>query len=852
MSFRNKKLAQKGGAPNINDLEVFNHLPLDGWGLYLNPIYGCIWSINLIDNIYKFGCYIDIIGPLIQKLFTTTTIDNIVSSKSHILGKLTGFDIGYIMGQYYLLIISEFDGSQKKTLKKSSKNKKRCITLKAPEHGEEAANFAAPEHGEEAANNSVIVGSQISQNSTSKAKNELASYTKKCKSFDKFIKISKTNFKSDYKCFHILMAFLWRNSNGKSDLQGYLDGLLYFFTNQPVEPKLELELKKIISILSGKITDESFELKGNLIEFIKNNALFFKILKDGQVKVNNYVYTDCMETTMRNILNALIYHNIIDKSELGDAFKEFYSIYWSEEIQSSETTKFMFDGSLLSARNAWAVLVSNNPELIYANNGCELQPLKSNYYKLMNIFINKSKLTEGIDEKEKTIKFLASKGVELLEPELGNKIGLSIKGFLLYAIIDAPHHAYTIQASGSSSFIMHLLKDLPVLKTLIEGVDKRRLNLDNLYDNIPKLFYSKLTLNTLINLWNSIYLTEEKSNKLYIEVSTNPEKSMIFENIFFYLMMCGAINQNIILGIASSLILGNLIDNYDLSSIPIELLKCIGVNELNPENGEPDSVHNIANTIPEIDLLKLSKHTTKLILGETNYKTGGHFEKLKYLEIKPVLEHFEIGRGVFGRDKFRYVYGKVDLHELPKSITTLILPTYHNNIYDGDFKHLDSLEELVIPNIGNLHKSSKDKEPFSQNLTSLTINCNVLFNSKLTISKLHKLTLTPTKNYGVNTYGKDITTTTMYINPIFIPISVKEITLLLYNDTAIKISEGFGKRMAKLEKIIIPNTYVYDEADPKIEELRKQIMECFLLDSIIIETAENLNMFKYDDIEVKN
>ena len=845
MSFKKTKLTQKGGAPSIYDLEIFNHLPLDDWGLYLNPIYGCIWSINLIDNIYKFGCYIDIIGPLIQKLFTTTTIDNIVSSKSHILGKLTGFDIGYIMGQYYLLSISGFKSTHKKTLKKANKTNKRCITLKAPEHREEAANFAAPAQGEEAAHNSAVAVNQLSKNSPSKSKNEIGQYTSKFKSFDKFIKLSKTDFISDYKCFHILLAFLWRNSNSKIDLQGYLDGLQHFFTNQPNDPKL----KQIISILSDKITDESIELKRNLIEFIKNNSMFFTILKTGQVKVNNYEYTDCMETTMRTILNALIYHNIIDKSELSDKFRDFYTIYWSMEIQSTETTKFMFNDSLLSARNAWAVLVSNNPELIYANNGCELQPLKGNYYKLMNIFINKSKLTEGTDEKEKISKFLASKGVELLDPETDNKISLTIKGFILDTIIDAPHHAYPSQTSRSSSFNMYLLRDLQVLNTLIKGVINRKINLDNL-DNIPELFYKKITLNTLINLWNSIYLTGEESNKLYKEITENPEKTMIFENIFFYLMMCGNINPNIVVGIASSLIFGNLIDNYDLSSIPIEQLKLIGVNELNPENGELDSIHNTANTFPEIDLSKLSKHTTKLILGNTNFKNGGYFEKLKYFEIKPVLEMFEIGRGVFGRDKFRYVYGTVDLSELPTSLTTLILPTYSNNIRDGNFKHLDSLEELVIPNVVHLQKDSKDKEPFSQNLTSLTINCNVLYNTRLTISKLHRLTLTPTKHYGVNTRGRDITTTTMYINPIFIPISVKEIVLLLDKDTDIQIVQGFGKRMPKLEKIIIPDLYIHGNGDPKIEELRKQIMKCFLLDSIIIETAENLNMFKYDDIVV--
>lgn len=833
MSFKKTKLTQKGGAPNINDLEVFNHLPLDDWGLYLNPIYGCIWSINLIDNIYKFGCYIDIIGPLIQKLFTTTTIDNIVSSKSHILGKLTGFDIGYIMGQYYWLSISGFKSTHKKTLKKAIKTKKKCITLKAPEQSEESAH------------NSAVAVNQLSKNSSSKYKNEIGQYTSKFKSFDKFIKLSKTDFISDYKCFHILMAFLWRNSNSKSDLQGYLEGLLYFFTNQPKDSKLD----KIISILSDKIPYENIELKGELIEFIKNNSIFFKILKDGQVKVNNYEYTDCMETTMRTILNTLIYHNIIDKSELSDEFQKFYTIYESEEIQSSESAKFMFNENLLSARNAWAVLVSNNPNLIYANKGCELQPLKSNYYKLMNLFINNSKLTEGTDEKDKIIKFLASKGVELLDPENGNKISLLIKGFILDAIIDAPHHAYPSQTSRSSGFNIYSLRDLPFLHTLIKGVINKKLNLNNL-DNIPELFYSKLTLNTLINLWNSIYLIGEESDRLYIEITENPEKIMIFENIFFYLMMCGHINPNIVVGIASSLIFGNLIDNYDLSSIPIEILKLIGVNELNPETGELDSIHNAANTIPEIDLSKLSKHTTKLILGNTNFKNGGHFEKLKYLEIKPVLENFEIGRGIFGRDRFRYVYGTVNLSELPKSLTTLILPTYHHNINDGDFKHLDSLEELVIPKVINLQKGSKDKEPFSQFLTSLTINCNVLFNLNLTISKLHRLTLTPIKKYGVNTFGMDITTTTIYINPIFIPISVKEILLLLDEDTDIQIVKGFGKRMPRLEKIIIPDTYIYGNDDPKIEELRKQIMNCFLLDSIIIETAENLNMFKYDDIEV--
>jgi hypothetical protein len=820
-------LSQKGGAPNINDLEIFNHLPLDDWGLYLNPIYGCIWSINLIDNIYKFGCYLDIIGSLIQKLFTTTTIDNIVSSKSYILGKLTGFDIGYIMGQYYLLSIAGVNVTHKKTLKKSIIPKKRCITLRAPQQHEEAAN------------NSVIAVNQSIKKSPS-----IDEYKPKFKSFDKFIKLAKSDFALQYKCFHILMAFLWRNSNSKADLQEYLDGLLYFFNKQPQfsDPKIE----QIKSVLRGEIAGERIELKETLIEFIKNNSMFFKILKDGQVKVNNYVYTDCMETTMRTILNSLIFHNILDKSELSDEFREFYITYMTEEIQSSDTEKIMFNDSLLSARNAWAVLVSNKPELIYASNGCELQPIKSNYYKLMNLIINKSNLTEGANDQEKITKFLASKGVKLLDPEQGNKISLTIKGFILEAIIDTPHHAYPTQNSKQSGFNIDLLQNLPVLKTLIPGVSNRKLELDNL-DNIPKLFYSKMTLNNLINLWNSIYLTGKESNKLYSEITENPEKKIIFENIFFYFMKHGDLNPNILVGIASSLIFGNLIDNYDLSSIPIDSLKLIGVNELNPENGELDSIHNMANTIPGIDLLKLSKHITKLILGQTNYKNRTHLEKLKYLEIKPILELYEMGRGVFGRDKFKYFNGTVYLEALPISLTTLILPTYHNNIRDGDFNHLTNLEELVIPHVINLQKDSKDKKPFAETLTSLTINCNVLFTSKLTISNLHRLSLTPMKNYSVNSYGRDMTTTTMYINALFIPSSVKELVLLLDDDTNIKIQQGFG-RVAKLEKIIIPNTYVYSDSDPKLTELREKIVSCFKLDSIIIETAENLNMYKYDDV----
>ncbi len=185
----------------------------------------------------------------------------------------------------------------------------------------------------------------------------------------KFNKIEKINF-------YILLYCLWWITNNKNDIKDYYDGINEVFNI--VNKYLGEKHIEIINIPSNFISD-IFTLE-ELIQKPNNDSFelcIFKIIETFKVidyeKSYNlcnpkFTFPDCGETTARNLINLICFHenkfNIEILKELGaiNELIEYYTTFNNFSAQTSTDVSKIYN-DYLNPRDAWSKLITN-----FANN----------------------------------------------------------------------------------------------------------------------------------------------------------------------------------------------------------------------------------------------------------------------------------------------------------------------------------------------------------------------------------------------------------------------------------------------------------------------------------------------------
>jgi hypothetical protein len=181
----------------------------------------------------------------------------------------------------------------------------------------------------------------------------------------KFNKIEKINF-------YILLYCLWWTTNNKNDIQDYYHGINEVFNI--VNKYLGEKHIEIINIPSNFISD-IFTLE-DLIKKPNNDTFelcIFKIIETFKVldyeKSYNlchpkFTFPDCGETTARNLINLICFHDnkfdieILEKLGAIDELIEYYTIFNNLSAQTSTDVSRIYNDNL-NPRDAWSKLITN-------------------------------------------------------------------------------------------------------------------------------------------------------------------------------------------------------------------------------------------------------------------------------------------------------------------------------------------------------------------------------------------------------------------------------------------------------------------------------------------------------------
>jgi hypothetical protein len=195
-------------------------------------------------------------------------------------------------------------------------------------------------------------------------------------------KIFNNNFKNvnknnlNYETFYIMLSVLWAVSINKNDYKTYY---------QTLNTVLSDEFKVVIPEKYEDIMFTIEEIEYSHTELSEENIFFKELVKlasASEVTIEDYSsvwiegvdlpYSDCMETTVRNFVKILIFDDriglfSIDKLRgLGanDDIIEFFTVF-NTDAKHTTIKKQLFKGEEHTAREAWAIIVSNKPGIRY-------------------------------------------------------------------------------------------------------------------------------------------------------------------------------------------------------------------------------------------------------------------------------------------------------------------------------------------------------------------------------------------------------------------------------------------------------------------------------------------------------
>ena len=388
-----------------------------GKSLYFNPVYGLLWSVNLIRNYYHFGSEDDTVTKLVRVLFTGTG-NSVVASISDIFKTIPPHDIGFYLAQLYVSPESE--------------KKRKCCDGVEQMNGVRQMN-GSTEDVQDMSNIGKTEKTEETEKTekTEKMNQTLVNVKKFRQKIKKFVRESRNPL-----IYHVILSFLWHKLRNLEEIKQYFEGLSKGFTGfEGLKPKLhDIEhiyvfFGKIFSV--KKIGNPSPKIASNIYDYIADVYIKcispFSLVKTGTARVaceasvaresreyrvvyeavpyrtdetefkavTDVCFPDCVETTIRNFINFIVFRENNDFPDIDilrenggiDIMIKYYKIYntiGSHEVDFPRD----FNGKKLTSRDAWALIMSNIEGICYVRKTCEISSNKSNFMRAVSFLFD--------------------------------------------------------------------------------------------------------------------------------------------------------------------------------------------------------------------------------------------------------------------------------------------------------------------------------------------------------------------------------------------------------------------------------------------------------------------------------
>ena len=273
-----------------------------------------------------------------------------------------------------------------------------------------------------------------------KEKNEKVNFSKLFGSYLHVVKKpldKEENVKPSKEIFHILLYCLWWVSNNMEGVKEYYRGINFTFEriNKTIlKGDISLKLFPIVNITEEeqvekvekeekKEEEEGVPLATSKksFEYIVEEIVYkpFKVINYG--RVNSFqnvdsgpIYPDCVETTMRNFINLILFDGskfkleILSENKVNENTIKYYETFPSFDSQMSNVKKDIY-GKELDAKDAWSYLIIHHAKenidfvngTYEVNSGCMSKDnSKTNFIQLLQNLLSPAMINpENIKEK---------------------------------------------------------------------------------------------------------------------------------------------------------------------------------------------------------------------------------------------------------------------------------------------------------------------------------------------------------------------------------------------------------------------------------------------------------------------
>ena len=306
----------------------------------------------------------------------------------------------------------------------------------------------------------------------------------------------------------ILLAFLWKKSESKEDINEFAqdalllnpslineDALKEYMAMQPYSEEDFIEFQKKLPTLEAISLLEEYE---QLVLYLYANKVWQSILPPMIMSIGNteylkYTFSDCVETALRNFLNCIFYNNktkhfnitsLVSQATIHDenfVMKDSIPLIPNPDVIEFYTKNTdPNEAQLITTHNAWASIVSAIFGIVYRTPQekpiCEIDPSIRNVFRIINhlLFGNNPNFDELTIPERLTFlcKVLSNKTLELSwssEQDL-NDLSIDNNATIIFSInaiklnwIFQPDHSF-IKSLEETTNTISLNSILPLLK----------------------------------------------------------------------------------------------------------------------------------------------------------------------------------------------------------------------------------------------------------------------------------------------------------------------------------------------------------------------------------------------------
>jgi hypothetical protein len=349
------------------------------------------------------------------------------------------------------------------------------------------------------------------------------------------------------KCFfRSVLAILWHISNDKKDIKEYYEGINESFYYYNDKFNLNLPLINIpdsfIDDLFDEELDKDLDMDFEKALFISNNLPLYN---QEYSFYQGEKFPDCGEAVIRSFINIISYNKLTKSFDLEflrskgavENLIEYYRVFNNFSKQSSNHTQLIFN-TQMNARDAWNIVVSELPDVIYRNKVYNIGGYvdETNFLNVIRALFtirinNLDDLVNQLQEKDDK----NSSIIEISEKKNPTTININYNGN--YKITINSDH-YTIEKITTINTFFDYSKLDQEEKKIIDIL----LNIDNIYEKINENFYFiKWEKEKLINTFNRYYNDSSIDNKFYRKIfdylyknykDLYDERNRIYLNIF--------------------------------------------------------------------------------------------------------------------------------------------------------------------------------------------------------------------------------------------------------------------------------------------------------------------------------